>query len=288
MAEKENVVPTPKSLRKLPPIEVLETFVKILNAQRELRRESQLGLESRGEDHYLCTASNTKKLVGITIQQRVIIWEWLEAVQSLAGAAKQTLHTFLLLQGAPALDLVYLDETTALLLGSSRGWKRKRKETLHLLRDPDPVVEHLQIDADTEAVAATKDHANHGSASHQKTSQLSSKFTLQLPMAPDVVLQLYLKKVSMQRDKSGQAPIVLGMNEVGIRLFVDLSGSDLRKPVDQIDLQAVWRWSDEFFSRFSRSPRAADKMTSWAYEQYKSKLARFPVIRDFLQGRVEA
>ncbi len=154
----------------------------------------------------------------ITRQQRVVIWQWLEAVQSLAGAAKQTLHTFLQLQGAPAFDLVYLDETMVHRLKDSSGWKRNRKETaLHQLRDHapmPPVVEHLQISPDPEAVAG-KDHVNRGSASHQTTSQLSGKFTFQLPMAPDDVMQLYLKKVSMQRDKSGQAPIVLGMNEDG-------------------------------------------------------------------------
>ncbi|KAJ9497141.1 hypothetical protein H2202_007297 [Exophiala xenobiotica] len=304
IAEKENVVITPKIFRKLPPVQVLEKFVKILNAQRELRSQSRLELESLGEKcvsllerylffvfltgsrHYLRMESYAQNWVEITTQQRAVIWKWLEAVQSLAGAAKQTLHTFLLLQDAPALDRVYLDETMAPHL-TSRGWKRKGKENLHQLRDPAPVVEHLQLNADPEAVAAKMDHANSGSASHPKTSQLSRKSTLQLPMAPDLVLQLYLKMVSMQRDKAGQAPVVLGLSEEG-RVFIDLSGPDLKKPVDQVDLQAVWRWADEFFLRFSRIPRSADKKARWAYDEYKSLLAQSPVLRDFIQGRVGA
>ncbi|KAK5272672.1 hypothetical protein LTR99_002065 [Exophiala xenobiotica] len=287
IAEKENVVITPKIFRKLPPVQVLEKFVKILNAQRELRSQSRLELESLGEKHYLRMESYAQNWVEITTQQRAVIWKWLEAVQSLAGAAKQTLHTFLLLQDAPALDRVYLDETMAPHL-TSRGWKRKGKENLHQLRDPAPVVEHLQLNADPEAVAAKMDHANSGSASHPKTSQLSRKSTLQLPMAPDLVLQLYLKMVSMQRDKAGQAPVVLGLSEEGRRVFIDLSGPDLKKPVDQVDLQAVWRWADEFFLRFSRIPRSADKKARWAYDEYKSLLAQSPVLRDFIQGRVGA
>lgn len=125
-------------------------------------------------NHLARFACRTMAIPGPLLQeQNLVIWKWLEAVKSLSAASNQDWEEYLQREPAAAPDHAYLIPRLVNHLGTmAKNWKKKQS----LLKDA-PI---------TRVVDA-----------------------FDLPTPGDNILELYLKKISMERDKAGQPPLVL-------------------------------------------------------------------------------
>ncbi|KIV77274.1 hypothetical protein PV11_09085 [Exophiala sideris] len=235
------------------PAKVVDKFVDVVNAKR-LRDGLDSIQVSQGRRKCAftqMTAFEGKKCqirILICNEQQLVIWKWLEAVMSLSAASNQHWEAYLRRETVAAKDHAYLVPRIAQhFKKADKKCKRDQKQS------------HLDNVVTTALVTDTS----------------------KLPMPGHDILVPYLKKMSMDRDELGQAPVVLDYDK-NRPVFVDLSGPGLRRPLDKSDIESIWKWCHGYCSSLSASTRLDDKEAQFACREYKNALTRYPELSSFL------
>lgn len=127
----------------------------------------------------------------------------------------------------------------------------------------------------------------------------------EFPMPSDNIFMVYLKQISMQRNLTGQAPVILdtnGTRYVQVRriqtdtsmtdpsprpVFIDLSPPGTRRTVEAKDLETVWTWCADWIAGRRAKPHS-NKEHRRAYRDYEGAVKAHPKLRRFLQARKSA
>jgi len=132
----------------------------------------------------------------------------------------------------------YLDPKTARTLRSASNTLAKTRKATN--PPTAPILEQPTL----------KNLAETPKATDPPTAQANDEF----PPPSTPTFQLYLKKISMERDRAGEAPIILDRGRNGGFDFLDLSSPSKRRPVDQKDVAAVWRWCAKWYANQPVTP----------------------------------